>query len=820
MKNLPLFPVIVLMTGITFLILTTTGCKKDTFEPFDIFEPEEPADNQVNILLQGLENADDIFVNDGRVMETDSGYHIKGTVFSQSESGLIPVTSGDFKIINDAAGNTQSFSGYGSVVFPDISFFSDIIPEYDPAGDMEYHLGSFFKQEYSDDDLPLLDKRYYFGFNLDESEYGTDPEINIKKSSFVFKQLFFDASDPAFFIKGDYEFSNKKTEKTVLIDNIGIGFSVNGKFPFIPDQYSDRMEEVTGGTAFEKFSGQLILSGEIPLRRFPITIAGEMVLNIAESSRGETDFFENGFDDAEFELGANGKVYFDNSLISALPVDFKVELAHATVQAKFTDNEKSLRFAGEYSDVNMLEKILGTGDALKYISKMSTEGRIYVSVGSNPDDWKFYLETKLSLDIPGLGVTDLQEGMILITPQGVRVFAKIALPYNINTVSFEGYLYTDGNFLLKGETTTQVDIKDDLQFYCDLAMEISNNGVSLGGAASLPYQIGNVDISGSITKDCISFDGMINSQIDFGQGFLLPAVDLELKVSSCEGAFLYGKLDVPYGIALVEVEGKITAQELALSGLFSSHIDFANGVSMPALDMSFKASTITGVALKGVLDVPYNIAHVAVEGAIDKNGLLLSGVFNSNIDLGNGFKLPAANMSIKASTDPDVGILFSGDLTMPGSIGNIGANGSLNSSGISFYGYMNRNIGIDGFSFSNSFKIGVSSTDGGYIQGDFNVPGNLGNVYVNGWYQPDGSFSLTGSTGRTIDFEIVELGVNFSLTVSSSQVKISASGHGCVGVGEAEICVDPIVSVNPDWANNTMTLCIDTEVLGQACVEF
>lgn len=800
-----------------FAVMLSASCTKEAIEPFDIFEPEKPAAKQVNVLLNGLEGADSIYVNEGRVMETDSGYHIKGTLFSESLSGLIPVTSGDFKIIKDINGNTKSFSGYGTALFAPVGLFTEIEEGFTAGGYFNYHLGSFFKAQENHEKLPLTDERYYFGFDLDDSEFGAKPTIKMKNTTFTFNEYYVDAKDPAFYIKGDFSYKNLKKGKSFAINDVGIGVSANGLFPFKPYEYSGRMEEVTGGTAFEAFKGNLILSGEIPLKKYPITLYGEMVINNQLSDKGPLDFFENGFEDASFELGANGKVIFDHKLLDILPVDLKVELGHATVQAKFSGDKKYIRFAGEYNQEDMLQKIIGS-DAMKYIPHSASEGRMYVSIGSKPDDWKLYIETALSLDVPGLGKTDLQEGMLLISPNGIEIFAKMALPYNINEVSFIGKINTDGSFLMKGETTCDLDIHDDLQFYSHLALEVSNTGVFLAGASRLPYGIGDVEINGEITAECLSLGGLINSQIDFGQGLELPAVNIEMKASSCEGVTLAGKLDIPYGIALVAVEGKLTAQEIALSGLFSSHIDFANGVNMPALDMSLSASTLTGVQFKGVLDVPYNIAHVGVEGLLNYQGLRLAGEFNTDIDFGNGFKLPAANMSILASTVPSEGISFAGNMTMPGSIGELSVTGDLNINGIGFTGYMKSKIGIDGFNFSNSFAVSVSSSSGGRINGNINLPGGLADVYVDGWYKPNGSFSLTGSEHHDLDFKVIELGVGFDVTVASNEIDINASGHGCIGVGIAKVCYDPSVSVNPDWGAGKLELCIN--ILGNACIDF
>jgi hypothetical protein len=799
-----------------FIIFCFSKCEKEPLVPFNIFETETLGSDTTSLNLSGLEGAPAIIVNGDRIMETDSGYHIKGTLFSESVSGIIPITCGDVEIVNNENGNTKSFSGYGTALFPEVGLFKYIENEFKNGGYFDYLTGKEFKAEEGKEDLPLLDEKYYFGFELDDSEDGESPSVQIKNTKITFNDYYVDTYDPAFIVEGELEYENAVKGKSFKIENLGIGISANGLFPFTPYKFSDRMEEVSGGTGFEEFSGHVFLKGELPLEKYNMRVYGEAVINNTFNENGILDFFDNGFEDGKFMMGMNGTLFFDHDLLEYLPMDLEIELGRATLQTKVSGDETYLRMAGEYKQANLIEEILGS-DIMKYIPYTGREGRMYVSMGEEKDDWLFYFETDMSMNIPGMGVTSLQQAIIKVTPDNVEIFAGVQIPYDVGSVSFTGEIFSNGNFTMQGMAECDLNFGGGIRFNSLLDITCSNSGLSIIGSSSLPYSIGDVDIKGSITSECLSMSGMINSQVDFGNGVSLPAVNLELSASSCTGVSMTGNLNFPYDIALVQVEGKLTSSELAFKGLINSHINFGS-INMPAVNMAVSASTLNGISFAGQLDVPYNILLVEVTGSLKPEGIRFSGGFGSNIDFGGGFKLPSANMTLSASSVFSEGISFSGELNVPGGIGNVSGFGRISSSAISFGGSLSGGLDIAGVPLlSNSLDVSISTNFGvvmALIYGNINFPCGFGNINCSGSFNSNGSFQMHGSKGYGFDAGLSG-DVEISADVSSSDVSFGAHAEACVG----EICVGTGGDVNVDWGNRDFELCLDFGVLGDLCLD-
>ncbi|NVO09461.1 MAG: hypothetical protein HXX16_05815 [Bacteroidales bacterium] len=758
-----------------FLILTR--CKVDDIKPIDIFAKEQLT-SPTELPTNSLNGANKLYVNSDRIIQTPDGYNIKGTIFSESSYGIIPVTSGDFMIKNpsgdgmvksskngiSAISNSSTsldFHGYGTAEFPATGLLQQFTTNKVSGSTAYYKTGKILKTESDFSNLPLVDSIYYFHYIIDQSternSKGKDQKI--KNTTFTFKDFFLDARDPAVFFLGDIKSKGKD-----LVKNLGIGISAGGKIPFNPLTYSNTLEQAVGGTGFTPFLGHLFFGGEIPIRKYPLKVVGRAVINTGFSSAGVTDFFDRGFDESSFQMGANGYVTFDKSLISFLPLNLDVKLAKATLQAEYTDNNATIRFAGEYSNFDYLREILGE-DILRFIPVTASEGKMYASIGTQLSDYKLYIESALSINIPGLGLQPINDVVIFISPAGIQLSGKISMPYEIGSVEIHGIINSDGTFKLTGTTHSGIRFNSDLRYDANISVELSNNGVILSGNLSLPYGIGDAQFVGEITDRGIGLTGSFDSRIRFSPDVSVQAA-LSFTANSWEGIKLQGNLNMPAGIANVGVYGEITLRGLALGGTFSSNIDFGSGVQIPAVNMAVDASTWGGVNMRGSLNLPYGLGGVAVSGGLTSDiDLYLGGKLGSNLSI-VGVSIFNCDLSLSASIAR--GVKLNGSVKMPGGIGDVGMGGGITSSGFNLYGEKTINI----------------------------------------------------------DFVIISLNTGFQIGITQSAVNISAYGEGCVGIPVPyppwtyDLCETVGVSVEPDWGNGSFELCMDFPVIGSQCIRF
>ena len=384
-----------LLLLILILPVLFLSCSKEEVEPIDIFENEELT-TPVDLKLGNDAGLDKLFVNSERIIETSSGYHIKGTIFSQSVSGIIPVTSGDFTFNTDPSSPSAKgfagldFKGYGTAPFPSEGLFS--ISEIDeiPGSEVYYNTGKIFKEEskLTINHLPLIDDRYYFRYRLDKS--GKGKEYRMKKITIKLKEYYLDGRDPAALFTGDIYSQSTTGIKKLIVEQGIAGISANELWNFEPYSFSQNLETIVGGTGFEKMNGGITLSGIIPIKKYPLKILGQAVINTSFSKNGPLDFFERGFEDASFRIGVNGQLFFTNELVTFLTGVDTVSLGKATLQADFSDDSFSMRMAGEYSN-NILDRFLGD-QMMKFIPVNSGTGIMYLRATEDPDDFIVYIE--------------------------------------------------------------------------------------------------------------------------------------------------------------------------------------------------------------------------------------------------------------------------------------------------------------------------------------------------------------------------------------------------------------------------------------------
>lgn len=638
-------------------VLLIYGCTTDPFEPIDIFEQEQISVNADGNIVENGENTMlpvghlcdgvQLWANKDRVIETPGGFQIKGTVFANTEEGITSISSGDFEIKNNALDELSGFTGFGTFLLPEVGVFKDNVDLADLFGaNLQYGSGRAFKA--LDADLPIVDGDCYFKMTMEESSGfgpgGDSYPLMMGNTAMAFNTMYIQPNIPAILIRGDldqysvedkpakvvegrdgrkrFKPASRNVKKKFSIKDLHIGVAAKPHFVFTPNTFSDELEEIVGGTGFEQFQGSMYLKGTIPLKKYPIDITGEAVLrNDFKSGDVLMNVLENSFEETTYELGINGTAEFGHAILDFLPLDTRVQLGNATVHLKTSLNESFVRFAGEY-DTDIIGEIVGD-ELAKLLPRKTLSGKMYGYVGTDLSEWEYYIEANMDMELPGIGTQKLNEAILHITPNGIYLSCFATLPYGIGETEITGEVNRDGTFSLTGRAKAQLEL-GDARISGDLNLIINNSGIWLDGMASLPGGISDFAIAGEVSAQRVSISGSQMTNINFGNGARLKT-DLKLVASTDKGIFLSGKMDTPLDVTMIGVEGKITKRGLSLKGYIDNNVNF--GVAKLDADLSVSASTWAGAKVNGLINVPLPI----IGGRVEVNGMI-TGITTFSLD--------------------------------------------------------------------------------------------------------------------------------------------------------------------------------------------
>ena len=817
------------------IIIIILSCSKQDFTPIDIFE-EETLKNEsaIKLDISNKNGANTLYVNQERISYIKNGYHIKGTIFSETQSGLCPVSSGDFtfqNILNQTT--TSNFNGYGTSNFPKISWIKNFEGDYQYASYVNYKKGKEFKVEEENKELPLLDDVYYFNFKIDKSKSKTKNENRystqtLKKQSILFKDFFVDYRDPAVILRGDMSYSkeylnrnpqNKIPKKFHQIKDLTIGLSANSNFEFIPFKYSNLMEKETGGTGFEEFMGSMYLAGKVPIKKYPIFIEGRCLFDMAKNP---LDFFNKGIFDANYRMGFNGELMFGHELINLIKKDLEVELAKATLQLQFNKTDSYLKFAGEYSEKDVLETLLGK-DVCKYLPSTSDKALIYGKIENTLSDYLLYIESTLDIKFPGIGQKKLKEAMFKLSKDGIELMGKIDMPYNIGEIEIKGKIRDNGDFEFNGNTECNFQLNQNLSFNSRLNICLKNSGISINGEMDLPYDIGALNIEGGINSDgSFNFKGNKNCELNIYSNLSYNST-LEFNLNN-NGIKIKGDLNLPFGLGNIDVEGSLFSDYIKLYGSFNNNLNYLEANCQTILNLDFNSKQ--GVNLDGTINFPLNIGSVNVIGYLNSNELKVTSKtkFSGAIDF-DFMKLPSFNTELSASTKD--GIYLSGKFQLPYNLATISAYGKIKTntfielngklSALNISGVKNFGCNLDATLATNSINLGGSID---FMDlGHFNINGHINNsgLHMSGNKKfPEikagcniiavgGSIKLNFAIGTTLTQSSVSLNGNVSGKIKGEVELFNAIGVS-IGFKVKTKDINANLSITPNWDNGTFEI--------------
>jgi len=435
-------------TSFIFIIIisiTLTSCTKEDFtEPPDPFEVKRLEPDPEVITLGNGNNALTLKTNHDNISKVGQSTRIKGSLYVENKIfGDIRISNGDFELTNsDSNGNTgkglyfTGIRGSAIITLPQEGLLKNLSIPGLTAAPIGFKKGSEF--DTGNFAWPVNKDHYYFYYeNLNPFP------INITNSALEnIKKIAIDPTDPFFFVSCDFN-------GTPLGDlsDVGVAISAQGLIPFNPLVSATEMP-------MGSFTGNIYISGNIPLGEYPASFTGETVLSFGDSGGlDNSNKFFNG-KDADFKLGLNGQVNFEHAALDWMGVD--VTLGQATLEYYMNSSgDTKLMWVGIRQDPpvsvsDFINEIIGKDwNFLDYLAPYETKEIFYGSIGTQLSDWMmgFKLETKLNL--PGNFTVDMGHSYFYLDPNLMQ-FSGEAVVAGFNRIGVNGEAHRNGDFKFTG----------------------------------------------------------------------------------------------------------------------------------------------------------------------------------------------------------------------------------------------------------------------------------------------------------------------------------------------------------------------------------
>ncbi len=503
MKAVPSNAALLTKAFIVPFLFLTFSCTEQEIVPVNIYETEvlDSASAQ-QFTVEGL---GEIYVNQGKFVSTATGIDIKGSIFTSSKSGLIPISAGEFSLSNQVDGIYSNLEGYGISGLPEVGIFKEFESVINPGSYISLKTGAAIKLD--EPDAPLQDERAYLIISPD-NVLDKLPTFKIGGSEIAMGSFFMDRHDPSIYLQGEIS-------GAVTIENASIGLSANGLLQFDPYEYSEELESVMI-RPLQSLNGNIFISGEVPLPEYQVKIVGEAIVGFDLNENGTKDFFEKGFEGAEFRMGANGKVLVDNTLLNYMPADVELELGRSTLIVNTeSGGENFLQIAGQINTGDLAGKILSDLDPSGFFENVSFPGSTlegYLYVTDDLDSTQLYLSNTIGVTIPGVGEQELAKALLEINAQKILAEGRMGIP-GLAQVRLGGEFFYDGEFSLEGEAGLKVDL-EVASLEIALGVYVDNNGLAI-------VVMGAVCI---IDTECVKVEASV--EIDWEKGEMNVCADV------------------------------------------------------------------------------------------------------------------------------------------------------------------------------------------------------------------------------------------------------------------------------------------------------
>ena len=257
------------------------------------------------------------------VEATAAGYRVSGSITLDTPAGRLPLTRADLEFVwaSDRSKGLERLSGTIDLPVPSLGALSGFTSTEPVRAAVGYELGA----DLTDLDAPLLPERRYLVFDFASGNASSAGPVSFSSPAGRSGTLVLDPSDPSFFVTGDF----MGLDGVGPLSDLALGLSARGLLPFEP-QETWGVEDVA-----DPFTGHLYARGKVTLKKIPVSIDGEVVVNVDPTGKGRR--FGSQMTDG-IAIGANGTVSYAVDFLKFFT--FEVPFAHATVGLRITDKEQ------------------------------------------------------------------------------------------------------------------------------------------------------------------------------------------------------------------------------------------------------------------------------------------------------------------------------------------------------------------------------------------------------------------------------------------------------------------------------------------------
>ncbi|MCK6570560.1 hypothetical protein L6V77_05530 [Myxococcota bacterium] len=444
------------------------------------------------------------WIRDELVTALEDGFVVQGSLDLELPGGqMLTFAEASLVFERTANGDIDRVHGTARLPFPGAGLMEGV----ELADLAQVQVGYDYGRNLQDLDAPVLDDRRYLFFSFSTGLEASAGPVTLSAPNGQSVTLVLDPADPMIYFRGNLG----GVSGIGPVEDMGIGLSWQGRIPFEPHNTFGMDAEDAAG-----FQGNLYLAGSVSLRRIPLSIDGEIVLDIDPLGNGRS-MADLGADDLGFQYGANGTL---NLAADFSVVSFEMELARSST-----------------------------------IYHASREGAYAVISGQvSPDlDW-------------------LPEGMPIRAEQALEVAGKIS------TDSEESYLRMHGDYSLDLSglgALSGLDLSE--LFMADATIEVDRDGFHLAGVTRTQITP-LIGLNGEATVTADLGADMDDWRVTIDGHLVIDGIDLSADAHAeltTEGLYVNGVFVTP--ISRIDLLGRIDGTGVALDGRASIEIPIVAG---------------------------------------------------------------------------------------------------------------------------------------------------------------------------------------------------------------------------------------------------
>lgn len=756
-------------------------------------------------------------IESDNITSTANGFDFSGTVNVKTDEGIsFAVGEGSFQVVTNSDSSIASFNGVGLSEFPNVGIFREIrnsLAWEKIKSHIEYETGSYYIQKYGTD-IPLAGDQKYLHIMVFDQDAGDKFQLKSVGNAIIYSfiDFYLDPKDPSVFFKIQLykpgknakeaantvsRFWKKVSDKLIALGKEGFEFA---------DATGLTIGISNNGLFLSKPYDFKISDPETFKQNFGFDRFTELPSHLFFRIAGIPIPYTG-----VLQLSGESYVHYPvASLIPPLP-DASIKDTYKDAVDWFLNDEQNGYMVSFTGSVDPGGKGIGLVlGMLPNINKIV--GREIFN-----EDFDFDITgATTQWQVPG--INQLGSGQVpafyrfggeVKTPVVAEIFGDGIKKYLFAPPGFNSFFYyslgpeiEDIRFLTESETHMQIPYFGEIDFGRSSFM-ISTAGIEFTGRRI--NEIGPLhlskEITGSLSPEGFELSSIVDNSITLANGVELFARQMSLKMSSDSGITFHGSSELPFGLGESESSGTLRREGININGKLraGSAIILNNGMRLPTADMTFSASSNPdeGVKLEGRVDVPH-LGFVHVKGKINTDDFFLEGeVKSANIAFGN-VQLPSVNGVVRISKT--TGVFFKTELNLGIVLGtNTLVQGAVNTAGITLTGEISRSIRIAGNNFTFSGGKVTAGPAGVKVSGNIDL--YVFKVNVLGDVYGVDDFLLKGKYSYNTKF------VKTSIAVAVTPQNVNLSGEGAVyGLLGKELYSGGLI-FEPNWNARTIGVC-------------